>query len=155
MSYYQYYQGKVYQGNDQADTQAKITKDNPNPMTGYNWGIKDYLVNKNFNEANQQITADETQQIADANAAQANTLNTAALASTRRQAGGTSFRRRGSASTPNALVSNLGTANAKALAEQRRQQAMQQAQYKTTRAGGLGVVGLGAPITLGLGSFTW
>jgi hypothetical protein len=72
----------------------------------------------------QRLTAVNEQEVADVaanNQRTSGTLNTAALASARRRAGGTTFRRRGSGVSANQLVSGLGTANAKALADKRRQ----------------------------------
>lgn len=68
--------------------------------------------------------AQETADIAAANTQQSGVLNNAALAGSRRRAGGTTFRRRGSAVSANELVSGLGTANAKAIATQRRANAI-------------------------------
>lgn len=51
-------------------------------------------------------------------------INAAALGRARRAAGGGTFKRRGSAVSANQLVNNLGTANAKALAETRRAKAL-------------------------------
>ena len=67
-----------------------------------------------------EIDREEQDNIAAGNSQSNSRLNSAALASARRKAGGATFRRKGSAVTPNSLVSGLGTANAKALANARR-----------------------------------
>ncbi len=74
-------------------------------------------------EQRQRLTAVGEQEIADiaaANSRSSGVLNQAAMATARRKAGGTTFRRRGSGVSANQLVSGLGTANAKALAAKRR-----------------------------------
>lgn len=73
-------------------------------------------------EADDLANADvqEAEDVASSNSSQRAMLNNAALASERRRAGGTTFRRRGSATTANQLVSGLGTANARNLANVRR-----------------------------------
>ena len=67
-----------------------------------------------------QINADEITAVAAENTAANSRLNTGALAQSRRRAGGTTFRRRGSAVSANELVGGLGATNAKALAQKRR-----------------------------------
>lgn len=59
-----------------------------------------------------------------ANAAANSRLNMGALASSRRRAGGSTFRRPRSSVTANDLAPNLGAANAKTLAETRRAKAL-------------------------------
>ena len=70
-----------------------------------------------------EIDQNEISSVAQANQAASERLNTAAMASERRRAGGTTFRRRGSGVSANQLVSGLGAANAKALADARRKAA--------------------------------
>ena len=70
-----------------------------------------------------EIDQNEISSVAEANQAAASRVNTAAMASERRRAGGTTFRRRGSGVSANQLVSGLGAANAKALADARRKAA--------------------------------
>ena len=67
------------------------------------------------------IARQEMDEVADANAASAGRVNMAAMASARRRAGGTTFRRRGSGVSANQLVSGLGAANASARAAKRRE----------------------------------
>ena len=67
------------------------------------------------------IARQEMDEVADANAASAGRVNMAAMASARRRAGGTTFRRRGSGVSANQLV--LGAANASARAAKRREMA--------------------------------
>jgi hypothetical protein len=67
-----------------------------------------------------QVAEAEIDEAAADNSAANTQINTAALARTRRAAGGTTFRRRGSAVSANQLVSGLGAANAKARADKRR-----------------------------------
>ncbi len=110
---------------------------------GYLGGLSDQLFNASYGAADQRITEDEQNEIASANQKQAGTLNSAALASSRRKAGGTTFRRRGSATTANQLVSGLGVKNIKARADQRRYQAR-------INAGNITVGGIGPSITTGL-----
>ena len=69
------------------------------------------------------IARQEMDEVADANAASAGRVNMAAMASARRRAGGTTFRRRGSGVSANQLVSGLGAANASARAAKRREMA--------------------------------
>lgn len=69
------------------------------------------------------ITRQEMDEVAGANAAAASRVNMAAMASARRRAGGTTFRRRGSGVSANQLVSGLGAANAAARAGKRREMA--------------------------------
>ena len=85
-----------------------------------------------------EIDQNEISSVAQANQAASERLNTAAMASERRRAGGTTFRRRGSGVSANQLVSGLGAANAKALADARRK-----AVAKEVEAG----VGWGSPVT--------
>ena len=67
------------------------------------------------------ITRQEMDEVAGANAASAGRVNMAAMASARRRAGGTTFRRRGSGVSANQLVSGLGAASAAARAAKRRE----------------------------------
>ena len=85
-----------------------------------------------------EIDQNEISSVAQANQAASERLNTAAMATARRRAGGTTFRRRGSGVSANQLVSGLGAANAKALADARRKAAA-----KEVDAG----VGWGSPTT--------
>ena len=70
-----------------------------------------------------EIDQNEISSVAEANQAAASRVNMAAMATARRRAGGTTFRRRGSGVSANQLVSGLGAANAKALADARRKAA--------------------------------
>ena len=69
------------------------------------------------------IARQEMDEVAGANAASADRVNMAAMASARRRAGGTTFRRRGSGVSANQLVSGLGAASAAARAAKRREMA--------------------------------
>lgn len=111
---------------------------------GYLSGITDYMFNNAYNAADQRITEDELAQTAEVNRAQAGALNRGALASSRRRPGGTTFRRKGSATTANQLVSGLGVANVQALANQRRALARK-------NAGQIGAIGTGNMISIGSG----
>jgi len=71
-------------------------------------------------EAYKEVADQEAADVAASNSATNNSINAAALAQTRRRAGGTTFRRRGAGTSANAMVSGLGAANAKALADKRR-----------------------------------
>ena len=67
------------------------------------------------------IARQEMDEVAGANADSASRVNMAAMASARRRAGGTTFRRRGSGVSANQLVSGLGAASAAARAAKRRE----------------------------------
>lgn len=114
--------------------------------------IVQYNMAANQQRALAPINAQETDDIAAANTQQSGALNTAALAGSRRRAGGTTFRRRGSAVSANELVSGLGTANAKALAQQRRANAISSG-AASSGGGALGGVGLGGGGANGLQMF--
>lgn len=87
-------------------------------------GLYNYAVEGARNAALAPIDQQEISDIAAANERQSAVLNTGALAQTRRRAGGTTFRRRGTGVSANQLVSGLGVANAKALAAKRRELAL-------------------------------
>lgn len=122
---------------------------------GYNWGWQDQRTGlQNDLEKTQAELGVAEQYQADlmsTNAAANNRLNMGALASSRRRAGGSTFRRPRSGVSANDLAPNLGLANAKSLAETRRAKALadvaaKQAQQQPTNTGG--IVGIGQPIRL-------
>lgn len=98
-----------------------IAARNAGEQIRYNKALSEYNAQQaELTRRTGEIDRGEADDIAGSNAASAGRLNTAALAQERRRAGGTTFRRRGSGVSANQLVSGLGTANAKALAQKRR-----------------------------------
>lgn len=121
----------------------------------YNWRYQDgrTALQNDLEKTQAELGVAEQYQndVMSANSAANNRLNMGALASSRRRAGGSTFRRPRSGVSANDLAPNLGLANAKSLAETRRAKALadvaaKQAQQQQTYAGG--VAAIGAPIRL-------
>lgn len=90
------------------------------------FNTSNYLAQAELTRRNAEIGRQEIDEVSAANEAAASRVNMAAMASSRRRAGGTTFRRRGSGVSANQLVSGLGAANASARAAKRRELAQQE-----------------------------
>lgn len=90
------------------------------------FNTSNYLAQAELTRRNAEIGRQEIDEVGAANEAAASRVNMAAMASSRRRAGGTTFRRRGSGVSANQLVSGLGAANASARAAKRRELAQQE-----------------------------
>lgn len=85
----------------------------------FSFNTSNYLAE--LTRRNAEIGRQEIDEVSAANEAAASRVNMAAMASARRRAGGTTFRRRGSGVSANQLVSGLGAASAAARAAKRRE----------------------------------